>query len=228
MLSSPRARVISAVCGLLAGPVLLIANWAGVLAQPDAYSFVNHASSDLGADTADVPWLSNQLGSNLPGLLLLVFAIGLWYSVGRHPSARIGSLLVGVVGLGIFLTGFLTLDCREIDAECENTSWQATAHVITAGPTLLGLVLSPFVVARALKQSPRWRDLRVPTLVLGIGTIAAAIAGSAIGEGLGQYAAVIVWFAWITVLAVRMFRLAGAEAATTLPAIEGDRLRSGR
>jgi hypothetical membrane protein len=125
--------MVSAICGLLAGPVLLVANWAGVLAQPDAYSFVNHASSDLGADTAEASWLSNQLGSNLPGLLLLVFAIGLWYSAGRHPSARIGSFRIGVVGVGIFLTGFFTLDCREIDAGCEITSWQATAHVITAG-----------------------------------------------------------------------------------------------
>jgi hypothetical protein len=49
------------------------------------------------------------------------------------------------------------------------------------GPTLLGLVLSPFVLDGALKQSPRWRDLRAPTLALGVGTIAAAIVGSAIG-----------------------------------------------
>jgi hypothetical protein len=59
-----RAQVVSAICGFCAGPVLLVASWAGVLAQPEEYSFLHHASSDLGADTADAAWLSNQLGES--------------------------------------------------------------------------------------------------------------------------------------------------------------------
>ena len=81
--SVERAQVLPAICGLLAGPVLLVGTVAGALAQPDEFSIVDHDNSDLGAATADSPWLSNQLGSNLPGLLLLVFAIGL----GARSSA---------------------------------------------------------------------------------------------------------------------------------------------
>jgi hypothetical membrane protein len=206
----------SAVCGILAGPVLLAASWAGALAQPDGFSIIHHASSDLGADTADGAWVSTRLGSNLSGLLLLVFAIGLWRTLGRHRSARIGAFLVGAVAVGLFLTGFITLDCREIDVNCDTPmSWQATGHVIVAVATALALFVSPFVIARGLRFAASWRDLRGPTLVFAVTTIAGAIIGSVVGEGFGQYVAVIVWFAWITILAVRMRGLARAAPEPT-------------
>jgi hypothetical membrane protein len=190
------------------GPLLYLGTLAGALAQPDTFSLVNHANSDLGADTAASPWLSNQLGSNLPGVLLFVFAIGLWRSVGRHASARIGAALIAVVGIGIFLSGFFRLDCRQIDVGCEDSSWHAAAHNATAGIIVLALVFAPFVLARGLKVSPAWNDLWVPTLAFGVGTVVAAIAAGAVGEGLSSLVAVLVWFVWITVLAIRMLRLA--------------------
>jgi uncharacterized membrane protein len=80
--------------------------------------------------------------------------------------------------------------------------------VITAGVTILALVSAPFVLPRALKQTSAWRDLWLPTLAFGIGTIVTAVVVRAVDEGLGGLAAVFVWFVWITVLAIRMLRLA--------------------
>jgi hypothetical protein len=187
--------------------VLFLATAGAVLAQPDQFSVVNHENSDLGADTANHAWIANQLGSNLPGLLLFVFAIGLWRSLGPHWSARMGSGMVGAVGIGIFLSGFLRLDCRHIDRGCEQKSWHAITHGADAGLTVLALVLPPFVLARALKLEPRWRQLWLPTLAFGVGTIAAAVAGGVVGAGLASLTGPLVWFAWITMLAIRMLRL---------------------
>jgi hypothetical protein len=139
-----------------------------------------------------------------------VFAIGLWRSLGGHPSARIGSGLVALAGVFIFLTGFIRLDCREIDAGCGNSSWHAQSHLALAALTALVLVLATFVVARALKLTQNWRDLWVPTLAFAIGTIVAGVAGSALGRGLGSLLAALVWFTWVAVLAVRMLRRARA------------------
>jgi hypothetical protein len=204
--ASERAHVLPAICGLLAGPALIVGTLAGAAAQPDEFSLVDDPPSDLGAYTAESPWVANQIGSNLAGVLLFVFAIGLWRSLGRHPSARIGSALVGLAGVCIFLTGFIRLDCREIDAGCGNSSWHAQSHLALAALTALVLVLAPFVVARALKLTQNWRDLWVPTLAFAVGTIVAGVAGSAVGGGLGSLLAALVWFTWVAMLAVRMLR----------------------
>jgi hypothetical membrane protein len=201
---------VSAVSGLLAGPVLFITTGAAVLAQPDEFSVVNHPSSDLGAMTANNPWISN-VGSYLSGLLLFVFAVGLWRSLGRRPAARGGSVLVGIAALATFLTGVLRLDCREIDEGCEPvSSWHANAHIIDAGIVALAFVLAPFVLARALRFVAEWRDLSIPTLFFGIGTITVGIVAGAIGPGAASLLAALVWFAWITTLAIRMHRLSRA------------------
>jgi hypothetical protein len=50
----------------------------------------------------------------------------------------------------------------------------------------------------------------MPTLSFGVGTIVVAVVGGAIGPGFASLVAVLVWFAWITVLALRMHRLSRA------------------
>jgi hypothetical membrane protein len=206
----PRLAQASAICGLLAGPALFLGTLAGAFAQPDEFSIVDHASSDLGAMTADSAWLSN-VGSNLAGFLLFVFAIGLWRSLGRRPAARIGSVLVGLAAVATFLTGVFRLDCRDIDEGCEPvSSWHANAHIIDAGITVIAFLLAPFVLAWALRSAQGWPDLTIPTLCFGVGTIVVAVVGGAIGPGFASLLAVLVRFAWITVLALRMQRLSRA------------------
>jgi hypothetical protein len=133
-------------------------------------------------------------------------------ALARSPSFGADRLLAcRSAGVCIFLTGFLRLDCREIDAGCGNSSWHAQSHLALAALTALVLVLAPFVVARGLKLTQNWRDLWVPTLAFAIGTVVAGVAGSAVGGGLGSLLAALVWFTWVAMLAVRMLRPTRAE-----------------
>jgi hypothetical protein len=179
----------------------------GAAAQPDEFSLVNDPPSDLGAYTAREPvgresdWAESR---GRPSLRVRNRTLAL----ARWPP--FGSGLVALAGVFIFLTGFIRLDCREIDAGCGNSSWHAQSHLALAALTALVLVLATFVVARALKLTQNWRDLWVPTLAFAIGTIVAGVAGSALGRGLGSLLAALVWFTWVAVLAVRMLRRARA------------------
>lgn len=84
---------------------------------------------------------------------------------------------------------------------------------------MIALVLAPFVLSRALKFIPEWRDLWIPTILLAVGTIAAAVLGGAIGAGVASLLGVLVWFIWITILAARMLRPSRAtEPAAAAPA----------
>jgi hypothetical protein len=192
-------------------PVAFTFAWlAGGLAQPDAYSMIDHSVSDLGALTADSPWLYNQIGANLTGLLVVALAAGLWQTVPPRISGRIGVIALGVMGLGQFFDGWFRLDCQAIDAGCggANPSWHANAHEIESLFTVLGLLVSVFALARAFKKSPRWHDVWAVTLAAGITTIVVFAGLVSVGGGLAILVALSVWFAWLALVSYRLLTVA--------------------
>lgn len=215
---------VSAWSGLLA-PFVFTFGWlAGGLAQPDAYSMIDDSVSELGALTADSPWLYNQIGANLTGLLVVALAAGLWKAVPPGVSGRVGVIALGVVGLGTFFDGWFRLDCQSIDAACDGTdpSWHAIAHQVESLATVLGLLVSVFALARAFKKSPRWQDLRAVSLGAGITTVAGITTmvvlvglGSA-GGGLALRVVLIVWFGWLALVSYRLLAVARDQERSRL------------
>jgi len=199
---------LAAICGLLAPVTFIVGVLLGDLAQSDAFSPADDNISDLGAQTAEQAWLYNQIASNLNGLLIVAFGLGLWQAVGSGLLARLGVL--GLIGIGVtrFLEGFLRLDCGGMDEVCENTSWQAEGHRIETGVTSVLLFLVPPVLAFAFRRLPQWRDLWIPTLLVLPVVIGVSIPFSVIGNGASQRAGSIVWFLWLGVIAWRLWRIA--------------------
>jgi hypothetical protein len=187
----------------------------GDLAQPDAFSAADDNVSDIGAQTAESAWLYNQVAANLNGLLIVAFALGLWRALGNGLLARLGVL--GLVGLGVgrFLEGFLRLDCRGIDAGCENDSWQSAGHGIESGITAALFFLVPPVLALAFRRLPDWRDLWLPTLLAVPVVIAASVLFSILGDGAATRAASIAWFLWLGLIAFRLYRIAAGSPVAT-------------
>src|SRR6185503_14552024 len=134
---------LAGACGLLAFVTATVGWVAGGFAQPAAYSVARDDVSDLGAVTAASPWLYNQLGANITGLLVIACALGLWHSVGTSTLGRLGAVALAVAGLGGFLDGLFRLDCRGIDAACTNHTWHAHAHKIESGVTGAAFLLAP-------------------------------------------------------------------------------------
>jgi len=198
----------AAICGLLAPVTFIVGVLLGDLAQSDAFGPADDNISDLGAQTAEQAWLYNQIASNLNGLLIVAFGLGLWQAVGSGLLARLGVL--GLIGIGLtrFLEGFLRLDCGGMDEVCENTSWQAEGHRIETGVTSVLLFLVPPVLAFAFRRLPQWRDLWIPTLLVLPVVIGVSIPFSVIGNGASQRAGSIVWFLWLGVIAWRLWRIA--------------------
>jgi Predicted membrane protein len=198
----------AAICGLLAPVTFIVGVLLGDLAQSDAFSPADDNISDLGAQTAEQAWLYNQIASNLNGLLIVAFGLGLWQAVGSGLLARLGVL--GLIGIGLtrLLEGFLRLDCGGMDEVCENTSWQAEGHRIETGVTSVLLFLVPPVLAFAFRRLPQWRDLWIPTLLVLPVVIGVSIPFSVIGNGASQRAGSIVWFLWLGLIAWRLKRIA--------------------
>jgi Protein of unknown function (DUF998) len=206
----------AAICGLLAPVTFVVGLVLGDLAQPDPFSPANDDVSDIGAQTAESAWLYNQIAANLNGLLILGFALGLWRALGTGWFARLGVLCLAGVGVARFLEGFLRLDCRGMDVECENTSWQADGHGIESGISAALFFVAPPLLALAFRGLPEWRDLWLPTLLAVPVVVAANILFSAIGDGAATRAGSITWFIWLGLVAFRLLRI--AEGRTVGPA----------
>jgi Protein of unknown function (DUF998) len=149
---------IAGACGLLAFVTFNVAWIAGGLAQPSAYSVANDDISDLGAMTAASPWIYNQVGANFTGILVVLLGLGLWRALSPDVIGRIGAAVLIAEGIWTFFDGIFHLDCRGIDAACDNASWHSHAHKIESGFTAAFSLLAPLILAFAFRRNPSWRD----------------------------------------------------------------------
>ena len=200
---SPR---IASYCGLLAPFTYVAALLLGGVAQRDGYSNADESTSSLGADTASHPWIYNRIATNLTGILILVFALGLWRALSPSVLGRIGAALLALMGLSLFLEGFFTLDCQGIDAGCENTSWESEGHRWVSRISAASLLTAPIVLLFAFRRIPRWRDSWLPTLAVLPLSFAASVGFSALGNGASQRAGAVVWFVWLGFVAAQLLR----------------------
>lgn len=199
------------------GALLFTCGWiVGGLVQPADYSWSRQEISDLGALTAQHAWVWNMADS-VSGVLILVFAVGLFPLVRTSRAGRIGAVLIGIVGLGSVLDGILREDCPlSTSNACQQLrdgpglSWHHQAHDIESVLVFLAILAAPFVMARAIKAVQRLRGLRAYTLATGflqIGvTVAYAFLYGEAGGGIAQRLLAVAFMAWIAVLAIWMLK----------------------
>ena len=216
--SSLGFRRVAGVCGMVALVLSTIGWLAGDFAQPAAFSPANDDISDLGAVTANSPWLYNQIGANLTGLLVVVLAIGLWLALSPDLLGRLGSVALAVGGAGSFLDGLFRLDCRGIDAACTNHSWHSHAHKLESGVTAAALILAPLLLAFAFRRVAGWRAAWLPSLLTIPAILLANVVFSAIGDGAATRAGTVVAFVWIAFVGYWLLRVSAAERVATAAA----------
>jgi hypothetical membrane protein len=206
---------IAGVSGLLAFLTFNVAWIAGGLAQPSAYSVANDDISDLGAMTAATPWIYNQVGANLTAILVVLLGLGLWRALSPDVIGRIGAAVLIAEGISTFFDGIFRLDCRGIDAACDNVSWHSRAHKIESGFTGAFSLLAPLILAFAFRRNAAWRDSWIPSLLTVPAVVAANVLFSAVGDGAATRAGTVVIFTWIAFISVRLLQKSetAAEAA---------------
>jgi Protein of unknown function (DUF998) len=205
----------AAICGLLTLVTVSVAYIGGALAQPDAYSSADDATSDLGALTANKAWIFNQIGANLTGILIILLGLGLWRALSPDVVGRIGAGAVMLTGLAQFLTGFFPLDCRGIDPGCTNDSWNSAAHKWDNRLGNAVAFAAPLILAFAFRRIPAWRGAWLPSLLLLPATIVIGVLFSALGDGASQRAGNVTLIAWFVFLGVRLLRTANARQVQT-------------
>jgi hypothetical protein len=205
------------VCGLLAFVKFNVGWIAADLAQPRAFRPTRNDISDLGALTANSPWLYNQLAANCSGLLVIALGIGLWRALSPNLVGRVGPAALIATGVGTFLDGIFRLDCQPIDAGCSNDSWHSHAHKIESTFTLGATFLALLILALAFRRILDWRDTWLPMLATLPDVFVANVLFSSLGNGAATRAGTVVIFLAFGFLGFRLLQEGGRRSCAHGP-----------
>jgi uncharacterized protein DUF998 len=225
---TPAATVTRALAwGAVAGQVLVTLAWLiGEALQTGGYSVTRHDISDLGALTADRPWVI-LIGQGISGLLTMAFAVlalrPALAAPGHHGPVSAWLVALSAAGLDDLSDAFFRLDCRAADLGCTDmvatSSWHGAIHGVVGSVTFAVLVIAPFALARRMRLVPAWRSLALPTLAYGLLLLIAVGVFVALsitaGGGLAQRAVALLGSAGVIVLALRVLAVTPAPSAAT-------------
>jgi hypothetical protein len=211
--------------GLLAsgviGPVLFVVMFLieGAI-RPD-YDPIRVFVSQL--SLGDQGWL--QIANFVvSGLLIVAFAFGLRRVVSSGRASRWGPIMVGLVGLGVIVSGVFVTDPAlgyppgAPPGLTQNPSWHGALHLLGALVVFGGLPVACFVFARRFRvQADRPWMIYSAASAVGLllfyfgATASASSAGSLHGvAGLLQRVSIGIGFAWIALLAAWLSRIGAA------------------
>jgi hypothetical protein len=213
--------------GAIAGQILVTLAWLiGGVIQGGGYSVAADDISDLGALTADQPWLI-LIGQAVSGALTMAFAIvavrPALAVAGRRAPVSAWLVALSAAGLDDLSDAFFRLDCRAADLGCTEavamSSWHGTIHGHVGTLTFAILVIAPFALARRMQFVPGWRTLARPALGYGLVLLAAVTAyvllSISTGGGYAQRAVALLGSAGVIVLALRVLALTSVPSMLT-------------
>jgi hypothetical protein len=110
------------------------------------------------------------------GLAGLALALGLRRAVAPSRSLRAGSVLIGLFGIG-WIVGGVFRDAPDLASlepvlQEESTPASTIVHSLGAFGGLFLLMAGILVFSRAFKRDERWHSFWIPTLFLGLATMA--------------------------------------------------------
>jgi len=197
----PMTKLLLA-CGVIAGP-LFVAVFLIAGATRPGYDAITSAVSQLAL--GDRGWLQT-LNFLVGGSLLIAFGVGLWRTAPDNAIvSRLGPSLIGLVGIGLVAAGVFPIGDE--------------LHVMASMVVFVGLPVTCVAFAASFRRqhSRGWVLYSLATglllAVLVVGLIPALDGGGPFANvaGLVQRATIGVWFAWVTLVALHLWRGEGSE-----------------
>ena len=201
-------------CGIVAGPLYIAVVVLQMLTR-EGFDIGRHPASLL--SNGDLGWvqIANFL---LTGALTIAAAVGIRRALRSRPGGTWGPRLLGLYGAGLIAAGTFVADpafgfpAGTPDGPPVTVTWHGLAHFVTAGVGFLGLIAACFVFARSFAAAGRrgWAAFSVATGAVYL----VAFAGIASGQQIAALnvafgVAVVLAWAWLSALSVRLFRHAG-------------------
>jgi hypothetical protein len=200
--------------GVIAGPIYVLAV-AGQMAVRDGFDPTRHAASQLA--NGDLGWI--QIATFLiTGAMTIAAAVGVRRALRPGRLAGWASGLIGAYGAALVAAGVFRADPSDgfppgTPPGMGEVSWHGLAHLMVASIGFACLVAASFVLAawfaRAGEASWAWFS-RITGVVFAASFLALASGKGGATTILVFTAAVVLAWAWLSAVSVRLYRGAGA------------------
>ncbi len=197
--------------GVVAGPFYVVVSLAQAVTR-EGFELTRHQWSLL--ENGDLGWLQ-VTNFVLTGLMLLAFAVGLRRALAGERRGRSASVLTGVFGACLVAAGVLRADpALGFPVGTPEGVGSVTAHGIghfaAAGVGFVSIGAACFVLARRFSREGG-RGLAVFSRITGVvflgGFLCVASGAGSVAANLLFTGAVVLVFAWISVVAVHLYRV---------------------
>ncbi len=194
------------LCGVLTPPLLVIFVIAAGLVTPD-YSYVSQGISQLGAQGKPHPEVMNA-GFIVSGLMILVFAYGLYQQLGRSAGARAVWILLAIASVCIVLSGVFQAD---LNAPGIASTGEGDLHKIFAGAAHFAFLAAMIAFAIVVRRETAWRGFpRISFTVVVLSLVVLLVFVAEVSkpiEGALQLSFLCMSFIWLEAVSLHSLRL---------------------
>ena len=165
------------------------------------YSMYTKAVSELGSVDAPNKWIWNSLGYILTGLLLAIYAVGLYKNIAIEKSSKLP--LYGILLSGIFMaiSGIFPGDFDN------RLSLTMLLHTVGSIGSYICFLIGSFTYPKLMNKNAYWKSAKKPTLTFTFLTIIFGAWVFIFREipSLGQRIVFFFYFLWIFYTAVKLY-----------------------
>lgn len=131
--------------------------------RPD-YSHIHQFISELGATRTPNADLMNWIGFIPSGIMMSFFGLSLTLILPKKMSARSGSVLIIMFGLGLVVVGFFSCD----EGCPRQGSLENNIHDQISGPIFVCAIIGIAVQGLTFRRLPNWRKLWIYSIASAI------------------------------------------------------------
>ncbi len=185
----------------MASPMVFLITYIIISSSRPEYSIFTKAISELGSSDITNKWAWNSFGYIIPGLLISLYAHGLYLNIRNEKSSKLP--LFGILFSGIFMSmsGIFPGDFEN------KQSTGMLLHSIGSIASYICFLIGAFTFPKLMKKNDYWKKTSKPTLLFTFSTILFGFWPFIFPNipALGQRFVFFFYFLWIFYTALKLF-----------------------
>lgn len=184
----------------IAAPIVFLTSYIIISSIRPEYSMFTKAISELGSVDAPKKWIWNSFGYILTGLLIAIYAFGLYKNMAIEKSSKLP--LYGILLSGIFMaiSGIFPGDFDN------RKSTTMLLHSVGSFGSYIFFLIGAFTYPKLMNKTDYWKRATKPTLIFTYLTIVFGAWAFILPSipALGQRIVFFFYFLWIFYTAIKL------------------------